>query len=260
MRWFILVVLCVGHTTLVLAQDLPRDRLSKAETAYQSQQYEAAFLALSEMPGLLGVVPLQDRPKGETRAAIFFDLGRIRLAQGDTAKANTILAYVFALDENADHGILGVGEDLAYEQTLAHLKTLRRAKRQNELDATTFWGAAGRSLVLPGWGHFYKGRKKRGYLFMGATALAVLNWFVADRAYQNAYDEYRATQIGELNLDQRIGDGSDPLPFQQRFERAQSKASRANLALGILAGVWMAGIVDHVVVGPAYLGLRVPIH
>lgn len=252
-----LVVICLP--TGLLAQEINDNTRREIERAYNANNYEQAAKLISEVPGLLGVIPLLDQPKSENRAQIFFDLARIRFAQNDTAQAHTILAYVFALDPNSDAGFMDVGSDSALEQTQERLAQMRQSQRESELASTTFWGAAGRSMVLPGWGHFYKGRKKRAYMFIGATAAAALYWFVADQNYKNAYNTYRSTQIGELNLNQRSGSPTDLNPFQTRFEKAESKAKSANVALGILAGIWLAGVFDHAVVGPAQLSVEVPI-
>lgn len=243
----------------LIAQEINDSTRHEIESAYAAMNYDQAAKLISEVPRLLGVIPLLDQPKSENRAQIFFDLARIRFAQNDTAQAHTILDYVFALDPNSEGGVMDVGGDTALDQTKKRLALMRQRQRQSELAATTFWGAAGRSMVFPGWGHLYKGRKKRAYVFMGATAAAAIYWFVADRNYKKAYNTYRSTQIGELNLDQRSGAGTDSNPFQTRFEKAELKANSANVALGILAGIWLAGVFDHAVVGPAQLSVELPI-
>ncbi|MBT3604283.1 MAG: hypothetical protein HOE48_07040 [Candidatus Latescibacteria bacterium] len=243
----------------VQSSEVPREVIARAEAAYLQKDFDKAFEVLSELPELLGVVPLLDQPKNKDRAEIFFDLARIRLAQNDTAQARAILDYIFVLDREARKGVLDLDTDDAYEQTRNQLAVLRKVERQRNLSSTTLMGAAGRSLVFPGWGQLYRGHRKRAFAFMGATAAAAIYWFVADKAYQTAYNAYRSTRVGELNLEGRSGTTTDAFPFRERFENAQAKASRANMALGILASVWLAGVFDHVIVGPAHLGVVVPI-
>lgn len=250
---------CIFLAVNVCAEGLPPELQKKAEDAYNQKNYNQAFIILTEIPNLLGVVPLLDQPRNRTRAEIFFDLARIRLAQKDTARLKEILTYVFDLDDDVKSGILDLSEDAAFFETRNRLDQLRTQKRQMDLSATTFLGAAGRSLVLPGWGQFYRGHRKRAFGFMGVTAAATLFWFIADQDYKRTYQAYRETQIGELNLEQREGGSADPLPYQQRYQMAQTKASRANMALGILAGVWLAGVFDHVIIGPAHLQMSFPI-
>ena len=256
-RKTILICMCAFAPIAALAQGFDA-RLKSVETAYRTGDYDSAHRALSLMPGLLGVVPVLDRPKQRDRAAIFFSMGRIHLATGDTARAWLALVEAFRLYPQIDRGIAQLDEDHALAATRAMIAHMRRNVRQRALGKTTFWGAAGRSLLLPGWGQFYRGHKKRGYGFLGTSAALAAVWFAADRSYRSAYKTYRNTRLNDLNLAQRGADaGKDA--FTQNFERAQSRAKRANLALGLLALVWVSGVLDHLVIGPAQVSLVVKI-
>lgn len=236
-----------------------REIIEKAQAAYHAGDYAGAFETLSHLPSLLGVVPLLDRSQQGRRAEIFFDLGRIHMASGDTARARLALVEVFRLDPEANMGIMDIGPDRALADTRALLSDMRRITRRQTLGETTFWGAAGRSLLLPGWGQLYRGHKKRGYGFMGAAAVLAAAWLVTDISYRSAYNTYRGTRLNDLQLGQRIA-GTNSDVFTQNFERAQSRAGRANLALGLLAAVWLSSVLDHLVVGPAQVSLSVPIN
>ena len=93
---------------------------------------------------------------------------------------------------------------------------------------------------------------------MGASAALAAIWFVTDMSYRSAYNTYRGTRLSDLRLDQRIA-GTDSDVFTQNFERVKSRAGRANLALGLLAAVWLSSVLDHLVIGPAQVSLSVPI-
>ena len=236
-----------------------REIIEKAQTAYRAGDYAGAFETLSHLPSLLGVVPLLDRSQQGRRAEIFFDLGRIHMASGDTARARLALVEVFRLDPEANKGIMDIGPDQALADTRALLSDMRRITLRQTLGKTTFWGAAGRSLLLPGWGQLYRGHKKRGYVFMGTLAVLAAAWLVADISYRSSYSTYRGTRLTDLQLGQPIS-GTNSDVFTQNFERAQSRAGRANLALGLLAAVWLSSVLDHLVVGPAQVSLSVPIN
>ena len=255
--WVLLVLSVMGAEAF--CEEFPLETKKRAEDAYLGKDYESAFLALSELPGLLGVVPLLDLPRDHTRAEIFFDLARIRLAQRDTARARSILTYVFNLYPKVKNGILDLQDDLAFSETHSRLAQLRKQKRRQGLSSTTALGGMSRSLIVPGWGQLYRGHRKRGFVILGATAGAAVYWFIEDRAYEKAYRAYRSTQISELTLNQRLGLPADPLPFQSRFQSAQSRASRANRALGLLAGIWLAGVFDNVIIGPAHLAVAISV-
>ena len=232
--------------------------VEKAQTAYRAGDYASAFETLSHLPNLLGVVPLFDRPQQSRRAEIFFDLGRIHMASGDTSRARLALVEAFYLDPEANKGIMDIPSDQALADTRALLLGMRLNMRQQTLEKTTFWGAAGRSLLLPGWGQLYRGHKKRGYVFMGTAAAFAAAWLVTDISYRSSYNTYRGTRLSDLQLGQPIA-GTDSDVFTQNFERAKSRAGRANLALGLLAAVWLSSVLDHLVIGPAQVSVVVPI-
>ena len=235
-----------------------RNIVEKAQTAYRAGDYAGAFEALSHLPNLLGVVPLLDRPQQNRRAEIFFDLGRIHMASGDTSRARLALVEALHLNPEVNKGIMNIGTDQALTDTRALLLGMHHKTLRQTLGKTTFLGAAGRSLLLPGWGQLYRGHKKRGYGFMGVSAVLAAAWFVTDISYRSAYNTYRGTRLSDLRLDQRIA-GTDSDVFTQNFERAQSRAGRANLVLGLLAAVWISNVLDHLVIGPAQVSLSVPI-
>ena len=235
-----------------------REVIENAQAAYRTGDYAGAFETLSHHPSLLGVVPLFDRPQQSRRAEIFFDLGRIHMASGDTTRARLALVEAFHLDPETNKGVMDIPPDQALADTRALLLGMRRKIMRQTLERTTFWGATGRSLLLPGWGQLYRGHKKRGYVFMGTSAVLAAAWLVTDISYRSAHNTYRDTRLSDLQLDQRIV-GTDTDVFTQNFERAKSRAGRANLALGLLAAIWLSSVLDHLVIGPAQVSLSVPI-
>lgn len=235
-----------------------REIIERAQAAYRAGDYASAFETLSHLPSLLGVVPFLDRPQQSRRAEIFFDLGRIHLASGDTIRARLALVETFHLDPETNKGIMDIPPDQALADTRALLLGMRRKTLRQTLKGTTFWGATGRSFLLPGWGQLYRGHKKRGYVFMGASAVLAAAWFATDISYRSAYNTYRGTRLSDLQLGQPIA-GTDSDAFTQNFERVESRAGRANLVLGLLAAVWLSSILDHLVIGPAQVSLSVPI-
>ena len=236
-----------------------REIIEKAQADYRAGDYAGAFETLSHLPNLLGVVPLFDRPRQSRRAEIFFDLGRIHMASGDTARARLALVEVFRLDPEGNKGIMDIGPDQALADTRTLLLGMRRKTMRQTLEKTTFLGGASRSLLLPGWGQLYRGHKKRGYVFMGTSAVLAAAWLVTDISYRSAYNTYRGTRLNDLQLGQRIA-GTNSDVFTQNFERVESRAGRANLVLGLLAAVWLSNVLEHLVIGPAQVSFSVPIN
>ncbi|MDA0711465.1 MAG: hypothetical protein O3B73_14795, partial [bacterium] len=117
MLWFQVLFIFFVFVSSAVAEEVPAEILRRAEDAYRGGDFAGAFSVLSEIPGLLGVVPLLDQPKARVRAEIFFDLARIQIARKDTFRAKSILTHVFALDKDAAHGILDLSSDKALSQT-----------------------------------------------------------------------------------------------------------------------------------------------
>ena len=252
---FVWILLCVAMGSAWADE---REIIEKVQAAYRAGDYTSAFETLSHFPSILGVVPLFDRPQQSRRAEIFFDLGRIHMASGDTVRARLALVEVFHLDPEVNKGIMGIPSDQALTDTRALLEGMRRITLRQTLGKTTFLGAASRSLLLPGWGQLYRGHEKRGYVFMGTSAVLAAAWLVTDISYRSAYNTYRGTRLNDLQLGQPIA-GTDSDVFTQNFERVQSRAGRANLMLGLLAAIWLSNVLDHLVIGPAQVSLSVPI-
>ncbi|MCZ6634141.1 MAG: DUF5683 domain-containing protein [bacterium] len=242
-------------TLTPFADEIPDSALEAAAGAYDAGDFDQAVRQLENLPGLLGIVPKLDGIRKKTRAQIFLDLGRIYLAAGDTGKARVALSHVFALDSSAKEGLLDLRKDRPYEETLKFLSVLKRKQKQLELNATSKWQALVRSALVPGWGQIYRGHKTRGYVVLGVAAALTVNWLTARQAYQSALQDYQRTSLDDLQLSVRQGTSSDLSPFAERFERTQSRADRANLALSMLVGIWLAGVTDSVVIGPRQLAI-----
>ena len=90
--------------------------------------------------------------------------------------------------------------------------------------------AAKRSLVLPGWGQFYKGHKRRGYLFAGGTAGLAVATLTVHLLRQRAERDYLAAK--------------DANTIQTRYDTFNRYHKlRQNLAL-ITGLVWMGNFID----------------
>jgi hypothetical protein len=104
--------------------------------------------------------------------------------------------------------------------------------------------AAARSLILPGWGQFYQDANTKGTLFFagGLAAFTGLVW--THEIYRHRVDDFDSAKRDY----ESAGHESDLPALWARAQRASSRADRAyddrKLALGILAGVYAASLVD----------------
>lgn len=249
-------------TTLLLVAPAAlsaQDPVSAAETAYRRGAFDAALDHLSNLQGLLEIAPIFDKVRGEDRERVLFDLARCRFALGDSAWASIVLGELFRNDPRQARGIMDLPKDDAQALVLLEMKQMRRRDRQDKISATSSLKAGLRSLILPGWGQRYRGRKTRGNVISAAAGVFAIGWALADRSYQSALDLYRRTSELDLNLPSRTGGPDDPNPFEERYSRVESRATRAR-AMGVaLASVWVYGITENFIVQPGRITLTLPL-
>ena len=107
-----------------------------------------------------------------------------------------------------------------------------------------------RSLILPGWGHHYSGRKSWGYLFYGLTAASAVAIGITENNYRNAQNQQRSA-LRQYNATVATGTSNDQRAALVKLNAAtrtlnSSKRSRngAIIALGV---IWTLGAIDSIV-------------
>lgn len=101
-----------------------------------------------------------------------------------------------------------------------------------------------RSALLPGWGQFYWGEKKRGALWTGLQAAAVAGLVFADVNYRKAVDELNSA-VERYN---KATDVEDIDRYRSEMWRRSDEADRAYdarlIALGLASGIWLLNVLD----------------
>ena len=236
-----------------------QEAVDSAGDAYRAGKYDQALSRLSNLEGLLEVAPIFDRLQGEERERVLFELARCRFALGDSSGAQLVLGELYRCDPRQSKGAMDVQRDAPMDKVLDGLRTLRRRHQQEQINETSPVKAAARSLVIPGWGQQYRGRKGRGRFLMVSAGVVAAGWFLADRSYRSALDGYRLTSDLDLSLPARTGGPGDPNPFEERFSKVESRASTAR-ALGLmLASIWVYSVVENIVIQPGRVAVTVPL-
>ena len=244
---------------LVSAADATTDTIASAAIAYRDQSYAVAFDHLSNLAGLLEIAPIFDKVSGEERQKVLFDLARCRFAVGDSIGARIILRELAQSDRNQTSGTMDVPKDAAMVLVLSEMRLRRRRQLQAKISATSAFKAGIRSLVFPGWGQRYRGRKLRGNLFAAAAGAFALGWAVTDRSYRSALTAYRRTSELDLNLAARTGDADAPSPFADTFAKVESRASSARTMGAALVSVWVYSVTENFVIQPGKIALTIPL-
>ena len=236
-----------------------QDGIAAAERAYSDRRYDQALSHLSNLPGLLEIVPFLDRLKGEERERILFDLARCRAAIGDSIGSGLVLNELFRNDPKQARGAMEVDKDPYLKTVLDEMRIRRRQHQQAKISSTSVLKAAVRSIIIPGWGQRYRGRTQRGNLISAAAGAFVIGWSITDRSYRSALDTYRRTSELDLMLATRTGGPDDPTPFADRFAKVDSRASTAR-AMGIaLVSVWVYSVTENFLIQPGKVALAFPL-
>jgi len=96
------------------------------------------------------------------------------------------------------------------------------------------WGAAGRSLLIPGWGQFANDRDS-GYVFLPLAIAALGGLAYSQYAYMQANDDYEEILKREHKTYVELQEAKD--------KRDDGKTLRW-IACGTIAGVWLANVAD----------------
>jgi len=221
--FFILTALLALSAVLAWGQETPGTLVTKGVELYKAGEYQRSLDALQK--ALLSANQLSREEKIEAHKYSGFD--QVALSFTVQAKESfrqaLILAPTLTLDPAyVSPKIIAVFEDVK--------TALRPPPPPPGAKPPSRMGFALRSLLVPSWGQFAAHRKVPGFIFLGATVIALSNAGRTQSVYQNAQDNY-------LNA----GPGSD---FDGLFKKYDKAASDRNTASYILGTVWLANVVD----------------
>jgi lipopolysaccharide/colanic/teichoic acid biosynthesis glycosyltransferase len=110
-----------------------------------------------------------------------------------------------------------------------------------------------RSLMLPGWGHFYAGRKTWGVFYSGivatsfaAAAVNQSRYRDAQSAYEDAYARFNNTQAAFAEQNQAFQD-------MNRLSRdLEDHKKQRDRSLYFAGGIWLISIVENLIFFPSF--------
>ncbi|MGH7495680.1 MAG: DUF5683 domain-containing protein [bacterium] len=110
-----------------------------------------------------------------------------------------------------------------------------------------------RSLILPGWGQYYSGKKLWGTLFCGLTAASTLAYGLNEADYGDAQDQHRGA-LKQFNIAVVSGTNDDQRAALAELNTAlrtlnSSERSR-NRAFLVLGAIWAFSAIESVVLFP----------
>ena len=94
--------------------------------------------------------------------------------------------------------------------------------------------AGWRSLLIPGWGHFYKKQHTKGIVFLGAEVATIASSMYFQNRYNYNLKQSRETPILDLQI--------------EYTNRAHSQQLYRNISMGACAVVWALNVLDATLV------------
>lgn len=223
----IFLLLCAPHTR-VLAQAHPGDRVKEIQRALQRADYDfAGDLADSAIANFEQFAPAQLAEIHALRA-----LTALEQKQPALADAHFLSALQLAPDFRLDPVFFSPTLQARFEQLRAKLPKAENAVRVETRYVTLpdpRINAAGKSLLVPGWGQRAKGHRTRGWLFTSAAATLASATLTAHLLRASAEDDY--LKADAQNVTQRY----------DTFNRYH--LLRNNFALG-LGLIWSANVLE----------------
>ena len=110
--------------------------------------------------------------------------------------------------------------------------------------------ALARSLVFPGWGQYYSGRRMVGTFFMGATAAAFVTLTIKQNQYADAQDDYKTARASFNRGGSFAEEQAAYTRLQVALDKLESTENARNTSRYIAAGVWILNAVESVLFFP----------
>jgi len=136
------------------------------------------------------------------------------------------------------------------EKCKADMKRQEEAKRT--VAAQAGWPAIWRSLVLPGWGQYYRGDSTRGKIMMGGSGFLWLYWYKTTREYTQSKNDYNSmAQLAFLTGASGNGSviGTGYLLANNSRNTFQRTAAKANFVTAFLLAWYIGGALDALMYG-----------
>jgi hypothetical protein len=118
------------------------------------------------------------------------------------------------------------------------------------LSAKTPFKAISRSLVLPGWGQFYSGRKFAGSCFVGATMAACVTLAIRENHYKDAQTDYESAFASLKRGGSYEEEQKDFERLQTAWHSLEETKNDRNTSAYVLAGFWVLNMVESILFFP----------
>ncbi len=242
----------LGNTEAVLLVARQEMQEILNEQGFQQQDGCISVECAAEVGALLGVKNIVNGAVGKIGETYTIDAQMITVATGATVKtvsktyAGKIDGLITEIEVMAwDLVDLDPPADLISRQRLG-IPAFAAAPKLK-----TRTGAFMRSLVIPGLGQIYSGKKLLGWGFLSSEIVLGSMIFLANNEYSQAktdYNSYNALYQQEGDVDKMLGYKTQS---RESYDLMQKARDQTFIYAGIAGGIWMLNIVHALIAKPA---------
>ena len=240
----------INNTGKVVLVDRNSMREVMQEQGYTEVECSSEECA-AEVGAMLGVQFMISGAIGKLGDTYTIDVKMFEVATGAAAKTKNS-TYSGKVD-----GLITEIEILAWEMMgLKPPKSLANKKRGGSQSVSTAvaeknrFGAAVRSLILPGWGQLYSGKKLMGWSILGGEAVIGALAFSSYSAYSKANSDL-------VSFNEQYNNATDPLQiadFREKTLQAEvdqiSSNDQMTMMIYAAGGIWAINVVHAMLTGP----------
>lgn len=241
----------LGNTEAILLVARQEMREILNEQGFQQQEGCTSVECAAEVGALLGVKNIINGAVGKIGETYTIDAQMITVATGATVKsvnktyAGKIDGLIIEIEMMA-WDIVGLKPpaDLVRRQRLGSPALTNGPKIRNKT------GALMRSIIIPGTGQFYSGKKMWGWTWLTAEAAMLGMVYVSSTAYSDAEKNFNNYQT----LYNQTSDTDLITEYRQKKGDYHDEMEAANnqlyLFTGLAGGLWLLNVVHAYITGP----------
>ncbi len=132
-------------------------------------------------------------------------------------------------------------------RTRVTLDPTKMTEMSVRLSPKTRYKAAGRSVIIPGWGQRYTDQKTKGFLFTALAVGSVAAYLIADREFDDKR-EVLDDRLRQYDRAYQSGTYDEVVRLYDELDAAQGEAYDAEnirrITMGAVIGVWCLNLLD----------------
>ena len=235
-KWLLAIIFCILMPSVVFGQEEDRQVVLDMREAFQGLDYDQAEILAGE------ILARYEMFSVDALIETHVTLALIRYAQNrqNEAELQFISALTLKPDLELDPVLVSPKVRTFFEELKVSREEIDLEAEDSEASRYIFVqdprpGAAIRSMLVPGWGQFYKNEPVKGYVFVGAWVGSLGATVVTHIRRQDAARSYRIARA--------------PDDIEARYNTYNRTHKLRNALFITAASVWVVSYIDALLTG-----------